>query len=681
MNFAKKATALAAAAACLNTFVAVGAARADALDEVTVTATRTPGTLARTPASVTVVTQDDIDERQANSLSEALKLTPNVEFGGGARLNAQIPTIRGQQGSSIAILVDGARQNDVTGGNLRSPVYVDPYFLGRVEVLRGSSSALYGSGAMGGALVISTLSAKDLLQDGQTFGAGIRTGWSTSDDSRHLNARLYAQSGPVDTLIALGKHGWGAIRQGGGSYLTPNDGSSGTALVKVGYEAGSGTRWELTHNAYESSNLQNNNAQTDSTISGAPAIQPVRTRQLQTTLGVTTRNEAGEKEIVAKVYNTLTSWQTDRYGSGVYNLSETQTVGGSFQHNVGFQPAGLGAHRLVYGMDHHRDMQTGLTSTGGVIGPNSVIPSGTQTVTGVFVQDEIALAGSWRLVPALRFDRFNTVANDPALSTTTNSHLSPKMTLAWDHHPGLTVYGSFGEAYRAPTLIELYSYCGTTTCFNQFRANANLKPELSLTSEVGLSYQRKSVYQSNDLFKLRSAIFDSRVQDLINNTSIGTYARTAAPFGSGTIFQAQNVQNARRWGGELEMAYQWPRWQAALTYATVRAVDASTGTDLFANPDKLTLSLRHQFTAAVSAQWSNSLVSAQSYDSTVNRRRDAYNVHDVFVTWQPVGQKYKLDFGVTNLFDDRYFIYQSSNLAARTPEAGRSVRLAFSWDF
>ena len=81
---------------------------------VVMAATRTSNPVEKVAASVSVVTQEDFDEQQAATVSAVLKKLPNVEFGGGPRVNGEIPTIRGVSGPSITLLVDGARQNDST---------------------------------------------------------------------------------------------------------------------------------------------------------------------------------------------------------------------------------------------------------------------------------------------------------------------------------------------------------------------------------------------------------------------------------------------------------------------------------------------------------------------------------------------------------------------------------------
>ena len=171
------------------------------LDDVTVIATRTERSLNKVPASVSVVKQKDFAQQQAVTVAEVLKKLPNVDFGGGPRFEGQLPTIRGYQGPAITLLVDGARSNSPSAAALWSPLYLDPYYLKQAEVIRGSSSSLYGAGGSGGVMSFTTLSAKDLLEPDQKAGADVKAGYASGDNSHRYNARVYGQHEQADLLL------------------------------------------------------------------------------------------------------------------------------------------------------------------------------------------------------------------------------------------------------------------------------------------------------------------------------------------------------------------------------------------------------------------------------------------------------------------------------------------------
>jgi hemoglobin/transferrin/lactoferrin receptor protein len=648
------------------------------LAEVVVSATRTANPIDQVAASVSVISRDDIEETQAGSVSQVLKKLPNVEFGGGPRVNGEIPTIRGYSGKSITLLVDGARQNNATN-TLRSPLYIDPYFIEKAEILRGSTSSLYGPGGAGGAMAFTTISARDFLSGDQHFGGGVKTGYAAGDKSSHVNARIYGQNEMLDGLLAVGYHDWNDIRQGGGSHLSPNDGNSSTALVKLGLNTPQ-LRYELSHQQYNSDNLENNNPQADSSLTGAPAVQQFHTAQQQTVLKASTLAGADWPALSASIYSNDLKITADRGASAAtapYTLMRTETTGASLQASVNPSSGEAIGHRLTSGIDYYEDKQSAISGSA----PNSVIPNGKQQVAGLFIQDEIALGASWRLTPSLRADRFETSAEQTGASTSA-SHVSPKVVLAWQATNALSIYGSYGEAFRTPSINELYWSISGTSYFNNFRPNPDLKPEIDETFEIGANFNRKGIFSANDRVKLRINAFDSTASDLINSTVVGTYVKTAPFAGTGSIFQYQNVSKAKRRGGELEASYSIGNWQYSLAYSRVRVTDSSNGNGLFSPPDKLSLEIRRQIPSlGLNLYWKTTQVEAQDYDATLLRRRPGYTTSDLFLSWTPNGQRFRIDAGVSNLFDERYSTYQSSAAYANTYQEGRSLRAAVSLDF
>jgi hemoglobin/transferrin/lactoferrin receptor protein len=678
------------------------------LPEIMVTAiTRTANPLSKVPASVSVVTQDDFEEQQATTVSAALKKLPNVEFGGGPRVNGEIPTIRGVSGPSITLLVDGARQNDTTSPSLKSPLFIDPYFLRQAEIVRGPASSLYGSGGNGGVMAFTTLSARDLLTPGQNIGGGAKLAHNAADKSSRLNVRLYGGNDVVDGLIALGSNDWNKIRQGGGSYLAPNDGEAATGIVKLGIQPIADGRIELSHQFYKSDNLQVNNGQaTDYRTANAPldkpAVQMIHVDQTNTILKGMLGKVDGAPALVATLYKTTLQYESDRspdpaITNVLYSNTKTDTDGASLQGTRVFDGAGWGRHRVTAGLDYFKDKQTAVSATiANPSAPSSVTRNGMRDVSGVFIQDEIALGGGWNLTPSLRSDRYKASVTDGSLADNSESRVSPKLSVAWQDGNGLMLYGNLGEAFRAPTIVELYQNL-TTFALNNFLPNPTLRPEIDKTVELGANFGRKSTFIADDHLKLRTSVFNSRVTDLIYNTSLGgmtptgfippgqnlaLFAANCAATGLNCKYQFQNVSDASRNGVEIEGGYSLGKWQFNAAYSRVRIENRGNSDKLFSPPDKLSLQVRRQLPAQnMTILWNTTGVSAQDYDSTVLRRRPGYATHDLFASWMPSGQRFKLDAGITNLFDKRYSAYQSSNAYSYTYQEGRSLKLAVSMDF
>ncbi|MGE0682390.1 MAG: TonB-dependent receptor plug domain-containing protein [Candidatus Binatia bacterium] len=126
------------------------------MQPVVVTATRTETPLQETAASITVVGEDDIQRQQANTVADALRIVPGLDFTpNGSRGTTTNILIRGAESDQTLVLIDGVEVNSVTLGaydfsNLTTEN------IERIEVLRGGGGTLYGSQAIGGVINVLT---------------------------------------------------------------------------------------------------------------------------------------------------------------------------------------------------------------------------------------------------------------------------------------------------------------------------------------------------------------------------------------------------------------------------------------------------------------------------------------------------------------------------------------------
>lgn len=640
------------------------------LDDVTVIATRTERSLNKVPASVSVVKQKDFAQQQANSVADVMKKLPNVDFGGGPRSDGQIPTIRGYQGTDITLLVDGARRNSPEATQLWSPLYLDPFYLKQAEVVRGPSSSLYGSGGNGGVMSFTTLNAKDLLEPDQKAGADAKAGYASGDNSHRYNAKVYGQGEQADFLLGLGYRDFDSIERGDDGVEQQNSGRSNSGLLKLGVEPSKKVRIELSGQTFQGKNYRPNNPQV---VTATP--QQTHTSQDNTVLRVTTKNDDGEKALDAKVYNNKFHLLNDaafyppatNLGSSEYI---TDTTGVGVQNTSRLQD---GKHTLTYGVDAYKDKFTTLSK--GVANP--VNPDGTSDTSGIFLQDEIELTSKLRITPSVRHDKFETKVSTGTATATKFSHTSPKLAVAYQATPDLTVYGNYGQAYRAPTVWERYRQTITPlpADFSRFVANPDLKPQTDTTFEVGAKYKKEQVFSTDDKVQLRAAAFKSDVKDLIENKVIGTFGTPSVR----PIQQYQNVADAEREGIELEGSYERGALRLDVGASRLRVKDKTTGNNLFSPPDKLTTKVSYQLPKNTSVSWAATGVAAQDYDSTVLRRRSGYSTHDLHVGWKP-NRKVEVDFGVNNVFDKKYQTYQSTQATAAY-EMGRNYMISVSGGF
>ena len=209
-------------------------AAAIALQQLTVSATRTPQDAASVPSTVSVQTREQLDRQNVNDIKQLVRHEPGVVVGGvGQRSGLNGYNIRGIDGERILTQVDGVTIPD---GFFYGPYaqtqrnYVDPEIVKRVEILRGPASVLYGSNAIGGAVSYFTLDPEDVIKPDQDTGARLKAGYSSADQSWLTSATVAARQGDVDGLLHLSQ------RNGHETESHGNRGGTGLARSKANPE-------------------------------------------------------------------------------------------------------------------------------------------------------------------------------------------------------------------------------------------------------------------------------------------------------------------------------------------------------------------------------------------------------------------------------------------------------------
>lgn len=672
----------------LGAHVKTGAAvpiSSNAAERLVVTATRTPQQIQDVPASVSLITRQDIERRMSSSLADVVNRLPDADMAGGARTEGQIPEIRGFNGRDIILQIDGARRNNDTGfSGFSAPLYIDPAFVQSVEVVMGAASTLYGSGSMGGVMSIKTIEAKDLLTSGRTWGADLNGGYQSANENAKGSAKIYGKWGKFDALLAYAGQSFDTIHLGGGQKLAPNDGTSNSALLKLGYDITDRIRIDFGQQFYYIENYRPGNAQAkllqtyDSSIGKyVPYNQQTGIRQDDSTVHLTTRDAHGNEDGKLTLYRTKnTSW-AGPFRSLYPGYTQTlETYGFDIQKTLRKNFGQFGNHTFVLGSNYYRDINHYISKKG-ASGGN--IPDGQQQVYGFYGSDEIKLPHGIVLTPSLRYDRYNTFA--PSSSSSTNGAILPKVTLAWHPNRNWMIYLSWGKNYRAPSIQETnMNYVVSPDSF-YFLPNQKLKAESARTYEGGFSYTKNDLFSNKDQISVRATGFYEDATNLIQLSAVGTHW-SPTYHRNETNYQYINVQHATRYGIELRSTYSIDNIKFGLSYSHLRVRDANTGANLLAQPDKVAADASYTFPKiGLTATYSLTAVEAQDYDSTIARRRPGYMLHDILFDWQMPGKPWRVNFAVTNLTNKTYYMYKSISSNNDVPEIGRSFRFNVAYKF
>src|SRR3954447_22258110 len=128
-------------------------------DQIVITASRTPETEARTPASVTIIDRLKIERLGQPLVPALLSLTPSVAVAttGPAGSFTEV-RIRGAENNHTLLFIDGIRANDPATGDFARFELLNADIVSRIEIVRGPQSALWGSEAIGGVIAVNGVS-------------------------------------------------------------------------------------------------------------------------------------------------------------------------------------------------------------------------------------------------------------------------------------------------------------------------------------------------------------------------------------------------------------------------------------------------------------------------------------------------------------------------------------------
>ncbi|NMR25987.1 TonB-dependent receptor [Pseudoalteromonas sp. NEC-BIFX-2020_015] len=164
---------------------------AENMEVMIVTASGYEQKLIDAPASVSVVSREDLQNKPFTSLADALRDIEGIDVGAGQDKNGNISiTMRGLPASYTLVLIDGRRQSDV--GNIGPNNFGNSQFMymppleaiDRIEVVRGPMSTLYGADAIGGVINIITRKNLDSTHGSVTVSSNIQTDDQYGDDNK-----------------------------------------------------------------------------------------------------------------------------------------------------------------------------------------------------------------------------------------------------------------------------------------------------------------------------------------------------------------------------------------------------------------------------------------------------------------------------------------------------------------
>ena len=460
-TFSRVALAAAVSFACVQAH-ADGAATTD-LDQIVVTATRTPQSLADTLASITVIDRERIDRLQPASLPELLRGTPGLTFannGGAGKITTM--SLRGAGGSQVLVMVDGVRIGSASAGLAAfQDIPVDQ--IERIEIVRGPFSSLYGSEALGGVIQIFTRRPEGAFAPHASVALG-------SFDTRRASAGVAGKVGDGWYSVNAAHErteGIDACRGSGTLFVgcfTDEPDKDGYENNSVSLQGGYrfNDAWDAEARVLRA---EGQNEYDGSFANQADVVQQVAGARLRYTAS----------DALSVTLNAGRSVdESDDYKDGVFSSRfDTHRDLGSLQADI---DVAMGLFSL--GFDWQRD----------AVDSNTAFDETQRINRGVFGQWQGDF-GKQSLQASVRRD------DDSQFGGETTGSLRYGFALTDD----LKLIASYGSAYRAPTFNDLY-YPGFS--------NPDLRPETSRSAELGLRGTQAA-------FGWSVSAYQTRAEDLI----------------------------------------------------------------------------------------------------------------------------------------------------------------------
>lgn len=609
-------------------------------EQMVITATRTETSLKQAPASMAVITAEDIENSPSITLGDIVAQATSVEVDfDGTRAGRQIISIRGMDSDYTLIMVNGRRLSSASAiirGNDFDLSTIPLQSIERVEIIRGPMSALYGSDGMGGTINIitkapvnewnSTLSMDSSTPNdgngGQESSVGLTTSGALIEDE--LFARFSMnQTSRNAWQPYTGEHSAGHDRED----VTALEGRDSLALF-------GSLSWHATENQIIDLDLGYSDDERDSVAEFATGTTESNSHVKRNSQALTHSGFWGWGDTQVRYSReNVTDKNTAQVGNSSRDIEElTQIFEASATSDLGDD------HTLTFGIDYQLSE---LTNEENIRGGSTEAYQG-----ALFIQDQWHINDQLTATIGGRLDKHEKYGEE----------FSPRAYFVHQTTNDLILKGGVGKAFKAPSLTQNHSGYVVTSC----KGGCDLVGNEDLNPETSWNYELAAIY-SQPRWSIESALFRNEVQDLIDRTDgycptggIWSESDRACQDSNGINNGERgektykNISEAVIQGVELTGQFQISdQWQLSGNYTFLDTEDKSTGEALLE---------RYKHSGLVKVNWN------PTYDLSafVNARyrgdrqietditQDAYITLDLGAVYY-INDSVKLRTGITNV--------------------------------
>lgn len=545
------------------------------LDDMVVTATRTPMLTKEVPSTVQIITAEEMQNLGATDLISGLRLANNISMPGGMAGNELM--IRGMSTNHALVLVDGKRtagEDTSATTNRYALARLSLSNVARVEIVRGVASALYGSDALGGVVNIITKNPEK-----SQFTAGVSTGTEQINNYYHYDSgKMGKFSAGVDARFTEIRE-----RKTGGStnYFGPERFFSIKGIYD--FEENKHLQFDA---GYLNVDTRLHSDDQYRTVMGMPLntqkdyVEYNHWNRYDYSLSYSGETQKGGDYRLRAYYSHLKK-DNENYNSrasffppmlenmlgGMYSKYDWDHIEYDMWGVEGKNTVHLDKHNtLTFGAEYRVSGAEGTRLGDGADNVHQVVRKGNNKFYSdkeiinyaAYIQDIYKVGNKLTLVPSVRYDHDNTFGGE----------ISPKLGLTYEFSGFSRIKASAGRGFKAPTISEMYfamhrSMGGATI---NIYGNPDLQPEKSKTYEISLEGEKKGNYG-------KATYFHNDVDNLITTENV--------PGGSQYDYEYVNVNKARIQGLELEAGRKFNKhWSGKVTYNYLDAIDKQEHTRL-----------------------------------------------------------------------------------------------------
>jgi iron complex outermembrane receptor protein len=579
--------------------------------------------LADAPASIFVITADDIRRSGATSLPEALRLAPNLEVArvGSSAYSISARGFNNSIGNKLLVLLDGRI--------LYTPLYSGVFWdvqdvmledVDRIEVISGPGATLWGSNAVNGVINVITRRASETQGGLASVSAGnlernyaLRYGSTDADASYRVYGKFFDRDATSLAGGASQKDSWD--RGEGGFRADWGTPASGFTLEGAAYR---GTEFT--------------GPPEDERFSGADLLGRWN-HQLASGGAVQLQSYFDQ------TYREIPGSITDRLH--IYDIE--------FQHDV----APIDGHTLTWGLSQ-RGAFDNVTNTPG---PSiAFLPAKLDlNWTSIFAQDEIALRGdALKLIPGLRLEN----------NTFTGTEVLPTIRLAWKLSPSQFAWLALTRAVRTPSILDRDLYSPSQPPF-LIAGGPDFRSEVADVLELGYRAQ------PSPMFSYSVAVYHNAYDYLrsFEFTPAGNFVIGNKMEGNSNGFEAWGVVTVTK-SWRLSAGASFLDMNLRLKADSTDPIGVSAAGD---DPG-LQWSLRSSLDVSRNIEFDATLRRVGSLPDPVV---PAYTAVDVHLGWRPT-DRLELSVTGTNIFDRRHIEFGDVLTAS---EIDRAFQTRIVWKF